>query len=51
MAFDLDDYTRKEEIFNAIQEIPYQYGFTHTAEALRRVRTEMFIPNRGDRLG
>ncbi|CAG5136835.1 unnamed protein product, partial [Candidula unifasciata] len=49
VQFQLNTYTTRQEIFDAIQKIPYVYGRTHTAEALRRVRTEMFTVRNGDR--
>uniref|UniRef100_A0A0B7ART5 Collagen alpha-3(VI) chain n=2 Tax=Arion vulgaris TaxID=1028688 RepID=A0A0B7ART5_9EUPU len=49
IAFQLNTYTTKDEIFDAIDKIPYVYGYTHTAEALRRVHREMFTVRNGDR--
>uniref|UniRef100_A0A0B7BC59 Uncharacterized protein n=1 Tax=Arion vulgaris TaxID=1028688 RepID=A0A0B7BC59_9EUPU len=48
--FHLNTYTTKREIYDAVERINYVYGHTHTAEALRRVRTEMFTSRNGDRL-
>lgn len=33
----------------AIDNIPYIYGSTNTADALKVMRNQMFIPSRGDR--
>lgn len=49
--FHLNTHTTKQEIGGALLGVPYEYGQTHTAEALRRIRTEMFVSRNGDRLG
>ncbi|KAK7502428.1 hypothetical protein BaRGS_00006381, partial [Batillaria attramentaria] len=49
IEFYLNSYVTKDEIVNAIRNIPYVYGFTHTADALRRTRTEIYSPVTGDR--
>ncbi|XP_025106489.1 collagen alpha-3(VI) chain-like isoform X11 [Pomacea canaliculata] len=47
--FYLNTYFNKQEIINAIRSIPYDYGYTHTAHALRRTRTEIYNVLNGDR--
>lgn len=49
IEFQLNTHDTKQDIFNALQRMPYVYGYTHTAEALRRIRTEMFVSRNGDR--
>lgn len=49
IQFNLNAYTTKEEIFNAIDNIPYRYGSTNIAHAFRTMRTRMFTPENGDR--
>ena len=49
IMFHLNQFKSKEFVLDAIDEIPYIYGSTNTAEALRVVRTEMFTPMNGDR--
>ena len=34
-----------------MESLPYTRGLTNTAEMLNKVRTEMFLPERGDREG
>ena len=49
VQFQLNTYRTKAEIFNAVDQIPYRYGSTNTADALNTMRTEMFIAVNGDR--
>ncbi len=49
VEFRLDAFDTRTDIKNAIDDIPYSRGTTNTAEALRLVREEVFVPNRGDR--
>ena len=49
--FFLDDHNNKEDMLKALHEIPFMYGTTHTAQALRVIRNEMFRESRGDRPG
>ena len=38
-------------MFQAIDDIPYIYGSTNTADAIEMMRTVMFTPRNGDRSG
>ena len=49
VQFQLNTYRSKVEIFDAIDNIPYRYGSTNTADALNTMRTEMFTRANGDR--
>ncbi|KAL3854733.1 hypothetical protein ACJMK2_013983 [Sinanodonta woodiana] len=49
IQFHLKQYSRKTDIFAAIDKIPYIYGSTNTADGLRTMRTEMFTAANGDR--
>ncbi|KAL5006010.1 hypothetical protein ScPMuIL_017168 [Solemya velum] len=51
VQFHLHDYSEKAALFSAINSVKYKYGSTNTAEALRRLRTEMFLEENGDRPG
>ncbi len=47
--FHLNQYNSKEALLEAIQTIPYNYGSTNTADALKAVRNQMFRHKNGDR--
>ncbi len=47
--FYLNTYQQKQDVIQAIQRISYLGGRTNIARALRKMRTEMFLPLRGDR--
>lgn len=47
--FQLKDYSTKAEVFDAINNIPYMFGSTNTAEAITTMRQEMFTIGNGDR--
>ncbi len=49
--FFLSAYRTKRETFRAIRNIPYIYGSTNTADGLHTLRTELFNPANGDRVG
>lgn len=49
-SFHLNQFVTKEDVFDAIDEVPYLYGSKNTADALRVMRTEMFTIANGDRL-
>jgi collagen type VI alpha len=49
VQFHLNQYRSKYEIVRAVDRIQYQYGSTNTADAIKEMRENMFIPNRGDR--
>jgi collagen type VI alpha len=52
LQFHLNTYLNdKDGIFDAVKAIPYRYGSTNTADALKLMRTEMFTPQNGDRPG
>ena len=51
VIFHLNEYHSKAEIYNAVDNIPYRYGSTNTADALKTMRTEMFTRGNGDREG
>ena len=47
--FYLDDYTTKEDVKFAIEELPFSNGRTNTADALKVGRDTMFVAPKGDR--
>ena len=49
VQFHLNVHSSKVELFDAIDRIPYRYGSTNTADALKTMRTEMFSVPNGDR--
>ncbi|XP_041374199.1 uncharacterized protein LOC121387240 [Gigantopelta aegis] len=49
IEFHLRDFYTVVDVIDAIRNVQYSYGYTHTAEALRRARTEMFTTSHGDR--
>ena len=49
VQFQLNTYATKAEVFDAVDQIPYRYGSTNTADALNTMRTEMFTAFNGDR--
>ncbi|KAK3783392.1 hypothetical protein RRG08_001852 [Elysia crispata] len=51
IEFQMNTYNTKADVYNAIDEIPYRYGSTNTADALKTMRTEMFTRGNGDRPG
>ena len=51
VMFHLNEYHTKAEVYNAVDEMPYRYGSTNTADALKTMRTEMFTEWNGDREG
>ncbi|KAK7466021.1 hypothetical protein BaRGS_00037422, partial [Batillaria attramentaria] len=51
VQFNMNTYTTKFQLLDAIAEIPYHYGSTNTADALNIVRTDMFTLGHGDRPG
>ena len=50
IMFDLNSYTNKEDVFDAIDSIYFWKGGTNTAKALEIIRTRMFTVSKGDRL-
>lgn len=51
VQFHLNAFSRKTDIFAAIDKIPYIYGSTNTADAIFTMRTTMFTSTNGDREG
>jgi len=52
LNFDLNAFTTKDALLHAIQNnIPYGGGNTNTTGALRLMRTAIFTPQGGDRIG
>ncbi|XP_059170597.1 collagen alpha-4(VI) chain-like [Physella acuta] len=51
IQFQLKDFSKKEDVYNAIDNIPYRYGSTNTADGLKTMRTVMFTAENGDRPG
>lgn len=49
VEFLLHDYTSKTEVLTAIDNIPYRYGSTNTADGIKSLRTEIFTQRSGDR--
>ena len=47
--FNLNTYSSKEDIMQALHYVQYARGRTNTASALRKLRTEMLTPEKGDR--
>ena len=51
LQFHLNEYQDKLALFTAIDDIPYRYGSTNTADALNTMRTQMYTAANGDRPG
>lgn len=51
IQFYLNQFKTKADVFNAIDEIPYIYGSTNTADALQTMHNVMFTDRNGDRVG
>ncbi|KAK6961160.1 collagen alpha-3(VI) chain-like isoform X4, partial [Biomphalaria glabrata] len=49
VQFQLNTYAKKADVYNAIDDIPYRYGSTNTADALKTMRSVMFTARNGDR--
>lgn len=49
LHFNLDSYYDKGDIIHAIKRIPYLFGRTHTASALKMIREQVFNGRDGDR--
>ena len=49
LQFHLNAYNSKFDLFTAIDDIPYRFGSTNTADALETMWNEMFTPQNGDR--
>ena len=42
IQFHLNQYRRKSDVLAAVDRIPYIYGSTNTADAMKSMRDEMF---------
>ena len=51
LEFNMNTYNTKVNVLTAIENIPYRYGSTNTADALLTMRSEMFTAGNGDRAG
>lgn len=51
IIFHLNELKEKTELLERIDRVPYNYGNTNTADALRTMRMEMFTKLHGDREG
>ena len=51
IQFHMNAHSRKSDVYNAIDDIPYRYGSTNTADALKTMRSVMFTQQNGDRPG
>ena len=51
VEFQLNSFGSKTEVFNAVDAIPWRYGSTNTADALKTMHAEMFTEANGDRPG
>ena len=49
VEFQMNTYSTKADVYNAVDEIPWRYGSTNTADALKTMRTDMFTRQNGDR--
>ncbi|XP_052234869.1 uncharacterized protein LOC127847186 [Dreissena polymorpha] len=49
VQFHLNQYTTEADVVAAIDKIPYIYGSTNTADALKTMHEQMFVTSRGDR--
>ena len=49
VAFNLNNFSSKAQVFNAIDAIPFKGGKTNTGSALETMRSEMFTVVNGDR--
>ncbi|XP_061187018.1 collagen alpha-1(XIV) chain-like [Saccostrea echinata] len=51
IEFHLNTYYTKAEVFDAIDNVPWRYGSTNTADGLKTMNEEMFFKTNGDRPG
>lgn len=49
IEFQLNTYKTKQDIFSAIDGVPWRYGSTNTADALQEMHETMFSRENGDR--
>ena len=51
IEFHLNEFSTKADVFAAIDNIPYIYGSTNTADALEMMWSQMYTARNGDRPG
>lgn len=51
IIFQLNEFQNKEKLLAKIDRVPYNYGNTNTADAIRTMRTQMFTKRNGVRDG
>ncbi|XP_056013502.1 cartilage matrix protein-like isoform X2 [Ostrea edulis] len=51
VEFQLNSYTTKADVFAAVDNIPWRYGSTNTADGLQTIHEDMFTEGNGDRPG
>jgi hypothetical protein len=51
VEFQLNAYTTKADLFAAVDNIPWRYGSTNTADGLQTMHEDMFTEENGDRPG
>ncbi|XP_062575513.1 collagen alpha-1(XIV) chain-like [Saccostrea cucullata] len=51
IEFQLNTYNTTAELIDAVDKIPWRYGSTNTADALKTMHEEMFSKDNGDRPG
>lgn len=51
VEFYMNTYSTKQQVFDAIDSIPYRYGSTNTYGGLQTTRTQLYTAGRGDRNG
>lgn len=49
IRFHLNKFRSKADVYNAIDDIPYEHGSTNTADAIKILRTDIFTQANGDR--
>ncbi|CAH1773019.1 unnamed protein product, partial [Owenia fusiformis] len=48
-VFRLNEHKTTEDVVKGLKQVEYRYGLTHTSDALRLMRTQMFTEAAGDR--
>ena len=51
IEFHLNEFSTKADVYAAIDNIPYIYGSTNTADALEMMWSQMYTARNGDRPG
>ncbi|CAC5388786.1 Delta-like protein 1,Neurogenic locus notch homolog protein 2,Fibropellin-3,Delta-like protein 4,Sushi, nidogen and EGF-like domain-containing protein 1,Sushi, von Willebrand factor type A, EGF and pentraxin domain-containing protein 1,Delta-like protein C,Fibropellin-1,Delta-like protein B,Neurogenic locus notch homolog protein 1 [Mytilus coruscus] len=51
IEFHMNTFSTSQDIMEAIDDLPYIYGSTHTFDALNKMRSQMFTAANGDRDG